>query len=46
MDPLLLSLLIGGLVIGMVLAISFALLGPKEGRASVRLDSLDRKSVV
>ena len=40
MSPLLFALVIGLLVVGMVLALAFALTGSKEGRASVRLDVL------
>ncbi len=40
MSPMILSLAIGALVVGMVLAIVFALSGRKDGRAADRLDVL------
>jgi tight adherence protein B len=40
MSPLLLSILVGALVVGMILAIAFALTGRSDARASERLDVL------
>lgn len=40
MSPMLLSLLIGALVLGAVLALTFAFVGKEEGRANQRLDAL------
>jgi tight adherence protein B len=40
MSPLILSIVIGALVVGMVLALVFAFAGKKDGRASERLDIL------
>ncbi len=40
MDPLVISIAIGALVVGMVLAVAFALTGRSGGRATARLDAL------
>jgi len=40
MSPLILSLVVGALVVGMILALFFAFAGKKDGRASERLDIL------